>query len=154
MFNSLDTHYSMTVMTIISTNTLRKRDEVKEYIMGKTIKSGKSLLKLGGFLVGTVPGSIRLADDGMRKVAPDFMDAVDSSTVGSLLLGDSAAHDHVIDKTVNMFEGQSVSLTSDEIKACEQQAKDFADQSGVDYDVALVGLKASAIEQKRKDASK
>ena len=116
--------------------------------MGKTINSGKSLLKLGGFLVGTVPGSIRLADDGMRKVAPDFMDSVDNSTVGSLLLGDSEAHDYAIDGLVNMFDGTKVSLTTDEVKALEIQARTVADATGSDYDVILSGLKAAAITAK------
>lgn len=120
--------------------------------MGKTIKSARALGKVTGFLIGAIPGSIRLGDEGLRKMSPDFMEAIDASSVGSLLLGDSQAHDHVIDSLTNMFEGQTVSLNSAEIKQCEDQAKTLSEQAGVDYEVALAGYKASALETKRQAA--
>lgn len=120
--------------------------------MGQTITEGKSALKDILFVAGLVPGSIRGYGKAKRKYLPNYSEAIDNSTPGSLILGESEAHDLAFDSVINAFEGQTVSLTATELKDLETKAREFSDAEGVDYQVAFSGMKASALEQKKLDA--
>ena len=118
--------------------------------MGTTIKSSKRLLKLAtGLTIGGVLATVRGTDKGLETYLPEFMDAVDQTTVGGAIMGDGAMHDHIIDKTINMFDSSIVSLTAAEITALEKQARDVADAAGVDYELVLSGLKKTALVAKK-----
>jgi len=118
--------------------------------MGTTIKSSKRLLKLAtGLTIGGVLATVRGTDKGLETYLPEFMASVDATTVGGAIMGDGAMHDHIIDKTINMFDSSTVSLTAAEITALETQARDMADSFGGNYDTILSGLKRDALVAKK-----
>ena len=116
------------------------------------MKATKFAGKLGLFLIGTIPGSVRVIEETTRSIAPEFSLSVDSSSLGSLSLGDSNAHSHVLEKLKSAFESTSVVLDKAEIALAETKARELADSAGIDYDIALSGLKASMLAAKNKVA--
>jgi len=118
--------------------------------MGTTINSSKRLLKLAtGLTIGGVLATVRGTDKGLETYLPEFMASVDATTVGGAIMGDGAMHDHIIDKTINMFDASAVTLTAAEMTALEKQARDVADAAGVDYEIVLGGLKKTALVAKK-----
>ncbi len=118
--------------------------------MGKTFNSGKSLTKKAVFVIGCVPGSVRLVDQLSKDYIPTMDKMIDDSSWGSLALGDSEAHDYAYTSTKGFFGSTNeVALTKSEIVAIEAIAKGIADSTGLDYDTVLAGL----LDTKRSEKS-
>jgi hypothetical protein len=128
---------------------LRKRAENKEYIMGKTFNSGKTVSKLLVFVGGCVPASVRGIDMGVEKIAPKFHKELVDSTYGSLIMGDSKAHEYALESGFDFFGSTNdVKLSKDEMTKIEKDAHDLADATGDDYDRCLQDVRERFIKAK------
>ena len=109
-------------------------------------------LLLGG-TIGTPVLVIRGTSMGLERFAPEFTEALDASGIISIVNGNGVVYTHIMDKTLDMFDGSSAFLTKADLILADEQAlvliKEAADQ-GKDLSLpeALIAVKAIMLAAK------
>ncbi len=90
---------------------------------------------------------IKGSSKGLERFTPDFTEALDHSGFISIITGDAAAFNHIIDKTLELFEGSTVFLTKDELETAKVNAMTLVEEAEaqgkeISFEEALVVAKA------------
>ncbi len=112
------------------------------------------VVKLATMLtIGAPVLAIRGTSMGLERFTPQFTEALDHSGFISVVNGNAAVYTHLIDKTMDLFDGTSVFLTKAELILADEQAlvlvTEAADQGKeLSLSEALIAVKAIMLAAK------
>ena len=97
--------------------------------------------------IGAPVLAIKGSSKGLERFTPDFTEALDHSGFISIITGDAAAFNHIIDKTLELFEGSTVFLTKDELETAKVNAMTLVEEAEaqgkeISFEEALTAAKA------------
>ncbi len=103
--------------------------------------------------IGAPVLAIRGTSMGLERFTPEFTEALDHSGFISVVNGNAVVYSHLIDKTMDLFDGTSIFLTKDELILADEQAlvlvQEAADQGKeLSLSEALIATKAILLAAK------